>query len=401
LFRFRDGLLLDITGCAHLRGGEFSFLKDIVVRLRTAGYEVRGAMADTVGAAWAVSRYGCEQPIIASGAQAASLAKLPPSSLRISNETAERLRNLGIRTIHDLSKIPRSSLNRRFGQELTLRLCQALGEAPEVLTPKRPVNPYEETLVSSDGISTAEGISHALKILLGLLCVRLKQEGKGARALTLEGHRLDGGIERVAVGTSRPSRSEIHLFKLFEDKLTKIEPALGIETLMLSCGHVEEVTAEQDEILADAHAGDAAFPEMIDRLSNKIGARAMTRYLPNERHWPERSVAPATSMQQKPETVWEAGRIRPIRLLTPPEPVEVTAPVPDYPPMFFLHNGRRHRVRKADGPERIEREWWLDAGDARDYFRVEDEDGGRYWLFRSGPYKDGEAARWFMHGVFA
>jgi protein ImuB len=204
-----DGLLLDITGCAHLRGGEASYLKDLVVRLRTAGYEVRGAMADTIGTAWAISRYGRDQPIITAGGQAASLAALPPSSLRISGETAERLRNLGIRTIGDLTKIPRSSLNRRFGQELTLRLCQALGEAPEAMTPKRQVNPYEETLVSSDGIATAEGIAKALELLLARLCERLKEEGKGSRALTLESHRLDGVTQQVTIGTGRPSRNEV------------------------------------------------------------------------------------------------------------------------------------------------------------------------------------------------
>lgn len=396
-----DGLLFAITGCAHLRGGEYPYLKDIVVRLRTAGYQVRGAMADTIGCAWAVARFGKNQPLIPAGKTADGLARLPPAALRISDGSVERLRALGIRTVSELTVIPRAALGRRFGQEMLLRLSQALGEMPETLTPKRQAEAYEETLVSPDGIATAAGIAEALHQLLDQLCARLEHEGKGVRTLRLEGHRLDGVIEAIGIGTSRPCRRSAHLFKLFQNKLDKIEPALGIELFILSAQNVETVSAEQEDVLEQGAPEADAFPQLLDRISNRMGFNTLSRFMPLERHWPERSYARTASHDQMPSASWNVTRLRPIKLITPPEPVEVAAPVPDYPPLFFLHRGKRHRIKRADGPERIEREWWLEGGEPRDYFRVEDDDGARYWLFRLGHYKQDEPARWFLHGIFA
>jgi protein ImuB len=396
-----DGLMLDITGCAHLRGGEHPCLRDIIVRLRSAGIEARGAMADTMGAAWAVARYGREKPLIESGAQADAIANLPPAALRISETTVQRLTQLGIRRIGDLQKLPRASLNRRFGPELTLRLCQALGEVQEAFAPKRLQDPYHERLKISDGVATAEGIAQALRHLLAKLCDRLTSENKGVRSLQFECHRLDGVRQELTIGTNRPVRDAAHLFKLFENKLDSIEPALGIEVFTISANGVEELPAAQEAMIGQTPALDDAFPELVDRFSNRLGAKALSRYLPQEHHAPERSVKRTTNFSDVPATSWDTGRLRPIRLVSPPEPVEVTAPVPDYPPMFFRHQGKMHRVRKADGPERIEREWWLESGEARDYFRVENEQGARFWLYRSGHYRDGEPARWFLHGYFA
>lgn len=396
-----DGLLLDVTGCAHLRGGEHTYLKDIIVRLRTAGYQVRGAMADTVGGAWAVARFGTDQPLIASGQTQQALSSLPPAALRISHENAERLRALGIRRISELTVIPRASLGRRFGQEMLLRLSQALGEIPEALAPKREAPPLEERLISSDSIATAEGIAKALRHLLDQLCARLEQEGKGVRTLRLVGHRLDGQIETVSIGTSRPNRKPAHLFKLFESKLDKIEPALGIELFILTALQAEPLTAEQEEILERDAADVDALPQLLDRISNRMGFNALARFLPLDRYWPERSFVKAKSFEQTSSAHWRSTQLRPIKLITPPEPIEVTAPVPDYPPIFFRHRGKHHRVKRADGPERIEREWWIEGGEPRDYFRVENEEGVRFWIFRSGHYQQAVPALWFLHGIFA
>lgn len=396
-----DGLMLDITGCAHLRGGEHPCLRDMVVRLRSAGLEARGAMADTIGAAFAIARYGREKPIIAAGGQAEALAGLPLSALRVAEETSLRLSQLGIRTIGDLQKLPRASLNRRFGPELTLRLCQALGEVPEAFASKRMSEAYQERLTCSDGVATAEGIAQALTHLLALLCERLAAEHKGIRALSFECLRLDGVRQELSIGTNRPVRSARHLFKLFKNKLATIEPALGIELFTLSARGVEALPAAQDAMIGETQALDDAFPELVDRFSNRLGSQALSRYLPQEHHAPERSIKRTTDFTDVASTSWDTSRLRPIRLVSPPEPVEVTAPVPDYPPMFFRHQGKMHRVRKADGPERVEREWWLESGEARDYFLVENEHGARFWLYRAGQYRDGEPARWFLHGYFA
>lgn len=396
-----DGFLLDITGCAHLRGGEHAYLRDMVVRLRSAGIESRGAMADTMGAAWAIARYGTEKPIIEPVKQAQAIKLLPPEALRIDPATVERLEQLGIRRIDDLQKLPRAALNRRFGPALTLRLCQALGEAPEAFVPRRLLEPYQERLTCSDGIATADGIAKALHHLLAKLCDRLAHENKGLRGLCFESYRLDGVRQELSVGTNRPVRNANHLFKLLENKLDTIEPALGIEVFTLTASGVGDLPASQDAMIGQGPALDDAFPELVDRFSNRLGAQALSRYMPQEHHTPERSIRRMMDFTATPATGWNTGRLRPIRLVSPPEPIEVTAPVPDYPPMFFRHHGKLHRVRKADGPERIEREWWLEAGEARDYFRVENETGTRFWLYRSGHYKDGEPARWFLHGYFA
>lgn len=396
-----DGLLLDVTGCAHLRGGEHDYLKDLVIRLRESGYQVRGAMADTIGCAWAVARFGKDRPLIASGQSAQAVSLLPPEALRIGEDASDKLRALGIRTISDLTNIPRSMLGRRFGQELLLRLSQALGEMPENLVPKRLIERYEERLVSPDGTVTAEGIAQALRSLLAALCARFEREGLGARRLDFMYHRLDGETGSVTIGTGKPCRKANHLFKLFEDKLASIEPALGIEVFILQASHVEALAAEQEEIVALDNPDADAFPQLIDRVGNRMGPNSLARFVPVESHWPERSCRRTKSFDETHNVAFEAGTARPIELISPPEPIEVAAPVPDYPPLFFIRRGKRHRVKRADGPERITREWWLEGGEARDYFKVEDEDGTRYWLFRSGAYSAEKPARWFLHGIFA
>ncbi|HEY0896139.1 MAG TPA: DNA polymerase Y family protein, partial [Sphingobacteriaceae bacterium] len=148
-------------------------------------------------------------------------------------------------------------------------------------------------------------------------------------------------------------------------------------------------------------ADQEQLAELLDRLENKVGKEKIHRYLPAEHYWPERSIREAGSLQEAAATMWRNEKPRPVHLLKKPEPIEVTAPIPDYPPMVFLYKGKRHQVLKADGPERIEREWWLETGEHRDYYNVEDEHGQRYWLFRLGHYAGGEMSQWYLHGFFA
>ena len=191
-----------------------------------------------------------------------------------------------------------------------------------------------------------------------------------------------------------------HLFKLFEIKLSTIEPALGIELFVLEAPKVEDHFPLQEK-LWEGSGGleDERLSELLDRLSSRTGVQA-TRYLPDEHYWPERSLKPASSLIEKLTTEWRKDKLRPLQLLAIPERIEVTAPIPDYPPMLFQHKGKLHRIIKADGPERIEQEWWLQQGQHRDYYRVEDESGNRYWLFRLGHYDD-KTFQWFIHGFFA
>lgn len=397
-----DGLILDISGCAHLWGGEHAYLKEIVTKLRASGYDARAAMADTIGAAWAIAHYGTIQPIIASGEQTAALLPLHPIALRLEPALLLRLQKLGFYRIASFADMPRNVLRRRFGEALLTRLAQALGQEEEFIQPIHIPPPFQERLHCLEPIRTATGIEIAIQQLLETLCKRLESEGKGIRNAVLRCYRVDGEIVATDIGTSRASQSVTHLFKLFELKIATIEPALGIELFVLDALKTEDVAQQQEKLWA-ANPGleDNAVTELLDRIAGKVGADAIHRFLPDEHYWPERSLRRATSMQEKADTGWRLDRPRPIMLLPSPESIEVTAPIPDYPPMLFRYRGKLHQVKKADGPERIEREWWLDGGEHRDYYTVEDEHGQRYWLFRSGHYDAGHRHQWFIHGFFA
>lgn len=394
-----DGLVLDVSGCAHLWGGEVPYLKDIITKLRN--YNVRAAMADTIGTAWAISRYGQMTPIIKTGEQLDALLTLPPAALRLEPAVLQRLSKLGLYQIQSFIKMPRAALRRRFGQSLLSRLDQALGQEMEVIVPIRPVQPYQERLPSLEPIRSAKGIEIALRKLLEQLCQRFVKEGKGLRTCIFKAYRIDNNIQQITISTIRPSRNVEHLFKLFEIKIPTIAPGLGIEMFILEAPIVEDISTTQDALWnTTSKDDDTGIAELLDRLAGKVGIPAIHRYLPDEHYWPERSIKLASSLQEKPLSEWRLDIPRPVHLLPKPEPIEVTVPIPDYPPMLFHYKGKLHNVCKADGPERIEQEWWLEEGLYRDYYCVEDEDGARYWLFRLGHYDSGEP-KWFIHGFFA
>lgn len=396
------GLLLDVSGCTHLWGGERGYLKEIITRLRSKGYDVRGAMADTVGAAWAVARFGQVKPIIEPGEQVSALLDLSPAALRLEPVILDRLQKLGFYTIKSFINTGRSALRRRFGDDFLLRLHQALGNVDEHLSLLHPIEPYTERLPCLEPIRTRTGIEIAIKTLLENICQRLAGDGKGIRTAILKGYRVDGEVVKVQIGTNRASHNIAHLFKLFELKIELIRPKLGIEIFTLEAPKVDDVEPEQEALWSPEGCGmdDAHLAELLDRLANKIGADKIHRYLPQERYWPEASVKPARSLKEKPTTAWRTDRPRPSLLLPRPERIEVTALLPDNPPMLFIYKGVRHMIKKADDAERIEREWWLDEGPHRDYYVVEDQEGRRYWVFRSGHYSD-EGSQWYLHGFFA
>jgi protein ImuB len=397
-----DGLLLDVSGCTHLWDGERGYLKEIVTRLRSKGYDVRGAMADTVGTAWAVARFAKVKPIIEPGAQANALLNLPPAALRLEPLILERLHKLGFYTISKFMGLGRSALRRRFGDGFLLRLNQALGNEDEPLQLLCPVEAYTARLPCLEPIRTRVGIEIAINTLLENLCTRLAGEGKGIRTAVLKGYRVDGAIIQAQIGTNRASHNITHLFKLFELKIETLKPKLGIELFTLEAPKVEDVEPEQEALWMPEGCGleDAGLAELLDRLANKIGADKIHRYLPEERYWPEQSIKPALSLKDKPTTAWRTDKPRPSLLLPRPEKIQVTALLPDNPPMFFIYKGVRHNIKKADDAERIERAWWMDEGQHRDYYVVEDQEGRRYWVFRSGHYS-AEGAQWYLHGFFA
>lgn len=396
-----DGLVLDISGCAHLWGGEEAYLLEIMNRLKTLGYDVKAAIADTIGAAWAVARYGKESFIIESGKQAEALLPLPPTALRLEEGVLQRMRKLGLYQIHSFIQMPRSVLRRRFGDDLLLKLAQALGMEQETMMALQIAVPYQERLPCLEPIRTAVGIEIAIERLLAALCKRMQNEGKGLRTAVLTCYRIDGKVIVAEIGTSSPSCHLMHLLKLFALKIPSIAPALGIELFVMEATKTEDISPEQEALwVASPGLDDQVVTELLDRLAVKVGAHSINRYLPDEHFWPERSLKAAASIHEKATVAWHNTRPRPTQLLAKPQLIDVSAPIPDYPPMLFIYQGKRHHITKADGPERIEREWWLEPGEHRDYYYVEDEDGQRYWLFRSGHYSE-KASQWFIHGFFA
>ncbi|GAA4299697.1 DNA polymerase Y family protein [Compostibacter hankyongensis] len=395
-----DGLLLDISGCPHLWGGEQLYLEALTGELEGYGYHVRAAIADTMATAWAVSRYGQQRAtIVPPDEQAAALHPLPPAALRLEPATRERLEKLGFYRIGRFIHLPRPALRRRFGEALLRRMDLALGHTPGVIRPIEPAAPHTERLPCLESIRTATGIEIALQRLLEALHRRLEREGKGLRSGIFKGHRVDGQIRQIAVATTRPSRNVAHLFKLFALQISRLEPDLGFELFTLEAPVVEALPPGQETLWEMSSHRDSAIAELLDRIAGKIGPQAIRRYLPDEHYWPERSYKVAASLQEQPAAAWPDHR-RPLHLLPRPERIRVAAPIPDYPPMLFVYKGKIHKVSKADGPERIEQEWWIETGQQRDYYIVEDETGGRYWLFRSGHY-DQQKPEWFLHGFFA
>ena len=396
-----EGLLLDASGCTHLWGGEENYLHVIIKRFNGFGYAVHAAMANTAATAWAVCRFGNDaNPIIRSGEETQALSPLPPAALQLDALVLDRLEKLGLTTITSFMTMPRTALRRRFGQSLLTKLDKALGAEMELLEPLRPIVPYQERLASMEPICTAIGIEIALKTLLETLCQRLNHESKGLRKCELRCYRIDGNIQKIEIGTNSPSRHAAHLFKLFENHISQIEPALGIEFFVLDAAIVEDLAATQDALWAIGSASEKAITELQDRLVGKIGAQDIQCYVPEEHHWPERSVKQMPSLVKEPLIPWRANLPRPSHLLLTPELIEVSVPMPDYPPLLFIHKGIHYQIKKADGPERIEQEWWEQNGLYRDYYCVEDEKGERYWLFRSGDYNK-TVPKWFIHGFFS
>lgn len=398
---FPDGLVIDATGCPHLWGGEQAYLNDISYTIRRIGYGVKVAMADTIGAAWAVSRYGKTMTVVSPSEQRAALSSLPPEALRLDQILVERLHKLGLVRIGKLMAMKPSMLRRRFGTQLSYRLGQALGTEAEVMVPITPAEPYREILSSLEPIITATGIRIAVERLLEALCMRLEKDGKGLRKCTLRCHRVDGHVQEISITVGRPSRVAAHLLRLFDLRISVLQPDLGFEQFVLEAPFVEDIHSEQQLLWDMGRASQEVISQMLDRIAGRFGQHTIHSYRPEEHYWPERSIKAVEPFDTAELVRWPSRLDRPIHMLLKPEPIAVTAPQPDYPPIVFNYKDKRVQVAKADGPERIEEEWWLSEGLYRDYYSVEGEEGVRYWIFRLGSYEEDRNPQWFLHGIFA
>jgi protein ImuB len=398
-----DGLWLDLSGVAHLFGGEERMCRRIVAFCARMGLAARIAVADTFGAAHALVRHRRDPVTLCPpGRQTETLAPLPISLLRLDEAQLATAARLGIDRIEALVAMPRGPVQRRFGSALLTRLDQALGRIAEPFDPVVPEDPPSVLLRFQEPIGSAEAIAEAMAAAMRALIADLEKKGLAARLLRLACTRVDNRDEEVAIGTARATRDGAHLLRLLLPKIETIDPGFGIERMTLVADRVEPLGAQP---IDGALTGEKPPPDLvplIDRLAGRLGPRRLYRMSAIESDVPERSVSRAAPLAQP--AAWPSWP-RPLRLLSPPEPVHgVLAVLPDQPPRRFTWRGRSYRVARADGPERIHGEWWRRRAEAeavRDYFQVEDEDGRRFWLFRKGDGIDSRTGdlSWWLQGM--
>jgi protein ImuB len=413
-----DGILLDITGCAHLFGGEAALCRDLVERLARQGLQASAAVADTAGCAWAIARYG-RAPIVAKGAVREALSPLPLAALRINTETVGALAQAGLKRIADVLDRPRAPLAARYGQSFIRRIDQALGREDEPIRPRLPLPAAMAERRFPDPIGREEDVLDTIEQLAHELERVLERRGEGARLMKVALFRADGKVHWLELGTAAPLRDPARVRRLFADRLAVLgdacDPGFGFDMLRLSALVTERLDPQQTGLGRDSDdATDLAH--LIDRLGARFGLRRVSRLQPCDTHIPEFAVAavPAhaarknsspTVEQRETDTLAPA---QPIRLFQRPEPIDAIAEVPDGPPVRFRWRRVLHEVARVEGPERIAMEWWRDAqGNAltRDYFRVECKEGARVWLYREGLFgrelKEPDKPNWYLHGLFA
>jgi len=404
-----NGLVLDITGAAHLLGGEAPLLADLGGRLLMQGFAVEAAIADTPAAAYAAARYG-NGGIVAPGSSAGMLSPLSLAALRLSHDVVAALDRVGLKRIGQLLAAPRAPLAARFGRGLLYRLDCALGIEEEAISPRRPVAALVAERRFAEPVSREEDIAATLASLAAALAGKLEEIGEGARLLELALFRVDGAVRHIAVSTSRPVRAPRLVGDLFREKFAglaeEIDAGFGFDMIRLSVLASAPVDPAQVDLAGDALA-ESDLDALIDRVGARLGGKSVSRIAACDSHIPEqaaRMIEPnAPPARPLPADAWHIDP-RPLRLFEKPEPVEAIAEVPDGPPIGFRWRRALYRVARAEGPERIGAEWWQDHPDqfTRDYFRVEDAAGHRFWLFREGLFgRETGAPRWYLHGVFA
>jgi len=397
-----DGLVLDITGCAHLYDGEANLVRDLMDRLREDGIAARAAVADSWGAAHAFARFSRQSAIIVPpGDSRRRVLDLPIGALRLAVDVTSDLDALGFETIGDLLNQPRAPLVHRFGLDFGLRLAQALGEAIEPIDPVVLPDVVCVRRVFAEPIGAPETIARYTEKLAVQLCDALENRALGARRLDLLFGRVDNRIEAVCVRLAAPVRDVKRLTRLLCDQIETVDPGFGIDRMRLTATLAEPLTPRQ----MDTAAPDTPdLSGLIDILGNRLGAQSLYRLAPVESDIPERAqrrVPPLATVAKS----WAEGP-RPQRLLPRFEPITVIGLLPDHAPRQITWRGIRHHIVRADGPERIFGEWWhqdKEVHAVRDYFRVEDEAGQRFWIFRWGDGEDERTGKrtWFMHGLFA
>ena len=448
-------LVIDVTGVSQLFGGEAQMLHTLTGRLEALGYTTRGAIAPTVGAAWALAHYSA-QAIVDADIYSA-LQALPVAALRLHESQLAALNHLGLKRIDQILHRDRRSLQARFGGTLLLRLDQALGHIEERVTPRLPIAERYAERRFADPIGLIDDVLMTARDLAFRLSSQLELEGAGAQAFHLFLYRVDHKVMTLSVNAARPTRDANHIARLFANRAERIEgdydAGFGIDMIRLAAGSISHLNAQHIGIF-DVHDGTANLDQLYDRMVSRLGPLSITRTKFVNTHIPERAVVlePVIARTEDDTHAKPDGYLkRPVRLLPAPEPITVLfAEVPDGPPPGMVWRRVEYKFAKASGPERIGVEWWTlprpliplpkpESPDkeevetpevargtthkskqtedeeepapefavndghelTRDYYIAEDENGRRFWLFREGLYAPGVTQRWYMHGVFA
>jgi len=388
-----DGLRLDVSGVAHLFGGKDGLVADIRARFARMGLTARIAIAPTAAAAWALARYKGDIPA------------LPVAALRLDGDTTRTLERLGLKTVGALMNLPRLALARRFrgADNVVDALDRMLGRKDEPLTAVPSDPPPCAALRLEEPATHPEAAAQALERLIPKLVRQLEHRHLGARRLSLTGFRVDGSVAQSSVATAIPSREPKHLARLLADKAAALDPGFGFDAFALTAEWTESLGAAQ-ESLVEEPSGERDIARLVDRLSVKLGPSHVLRPQAFESHLPERASGWVAALTTTKATELPSPPQRPPRLLDRPEAIDVIYATPEGVPRRFVWRRAVHDIARVDGPERIAPEWWRSPSSARlrDYYRVEDGDGRRYWIYREGLIGDGRGGlpNWFMHGLF-
>jgi len=417
-----DGLRLDVSGVAHLFGGEAGLVADVERRFAGMGLTARVAIAPTAGAAWALARFGKEAitlPALRGGWGEGLfdlLSPLPVAALRLGPRSVQILERLGLKTIGQLAKVPRKSLQRRFHEadNPLEALDRALGRKDEPLTGERAETPPRAFVRLVEPATHSEAASQALERLVPELARQLEARKLGARRLHLAGYRVDGSVAGTGVATAIPSREPKHLQRLLADKAAALDPEFGFDAFVLTASWCEPLGAAQESLVEEPDS-EGKVARLVDRLSVKLGPERVRRPVIVESHVPERAsgwvaaVSSSRGAQRRGDPEVDcfaplAMTKRPEKLLDRPEAIAVVYATPEGLPRRFVWRRLVHDIARVEGPERIAPEWWRERSGARlrDYYCVEDREGRRYWIFREGVAGDGRggAPLWYLHGLF-
>ena len=408
-----DGLILDVTGCMHLFGGEKGLAADIEARMARLRMTLRLAFASTAGAAHALARY---QALPAKD-EASAIRRLPVMALEFDPEATQGLVRAGLKTVGDLAKRPMSTIAARFGGEAVAALRHLLGETSKPIRPLVPIAPVAAERRFAEPVARTEYALEVLGELTAQVARQMEERGEGGRRFEACFFRSDGLIRPLAIETSQPTRDPALVIRLMNERIDglsdPIDPGFGFDLIRLSVPLVEPLAVTQLRLEGGA-VKEAEVAALIDRLSTRLGRNRIRRLVAQDTHIPEQMQLELPAVEtSRPVADWPgaiAGEppLRPLHLFDPPQPIEVMAGVPDGPPHRFRWRRKLHDIKRFEGPERIASEWWqrrdgaIDKpGLTRDYYRVEDVRGRRFWVFRHGLFEEKPKPQWYLHGLFA